>query len=117
MQKRRCKKGSPKEHQRLGTAEMFSSKFNTPSMSFTPAILSNSDLMKRPDLHQERGQSIWDPTGNSSLSDDLLRATIVVQHIMTELKNTDSEQLRIMAITKIALYLMNKNGLPPCRTD
>jgi hypothetical protein len=86
-------------------------------MSFAAAIRSNSDLMKRPDLHQETGQSVWYPIGNSSLSDDILRATILVQHIRTELKNTDSEQFRIMAITKIVLYIMNKNGLPPRRTD
>jgi hypothetical protein len=86
------------------------------SMSFAAAILSNWDLMKRPDLNQERGQSVWDPIGNSSFSDDILRATTVVQHIMTELKKTDSEQVRIMAITKIVLHLMNKNGLLPRRT-
>jgi hypothetical protein len=112
MQKRKSKR-TPKTM----TAGTFSSKFTTPSMTFAAAILSNSDLMKRPDLHQGRSQSVWDPIGNSSLSDDILRATIVIQHIKTELKNTDSEQFRIMAIIKIVLYLINKNGLPPRRTD
>jgi hypothetical protein len=42
-------------------------------------------------------------------SDDILKASIAVQQIMAEFKNAESEQSRVMAITRIALYLMNQN--------
>jgi hypothetical protein len=54
------------------------------------------------------GQSVRDPNVNSLPSDDILGASIVVQQIMTEFKNTESEQSRVMAITKIVLYLTNQ---------
>jgi hypothetical protein len=44
---------------------------------------------------------------NSLSSHDILRESIVVQQITTEFKNTESEQSRVIAITKIVLSLMN----------
>jgi hypothetical protein len=40
----------------------------------------------------------------------MLRALTVVQQIMTELKDAESEEAMIFAITKIVINLMKKNG-------
>jgi hypothetical protein len=58
---------------------------------------------------QERGQSARDPNANNLSSDEILKALIAEQQIMAELKNSDTEQSRAIAITRIVLYLMNKN--------
>jgi hypothetical protein len=107
------------------TGRKFSSNFITPTTSFAAALRGNSEHKNRPHLHQdsvaglvgretlkdeqrqERSQSGRDPNVNTLSSDDMLKASFVVQQIMAEFKNAESEQSRIMAITKIVLYLMN----------
>jgi hypothetical protein len=40
----------------------------------------------------------------------MLRVVTVVQHIMTEVNDTISEEAKIVAITKIVLNLMKQSG-------
>jgi hypothetical protein len=60
-------------------------------------------LRKTNSNKKEVSQSVRDPNVN------ILRASIVVQQIITEFKNAESES-RIMAIMKTVLYLMIPNG-------
>jgi hypothetical protein len=123
MQKRRSKR-TPNNM----TGRMFSSKFTTPTLSFAAALRGNSEQKKRPHLHQdsvaglinhetskneqqqERGQPVRDPNVNSFPSDNIQRTSNAVQQIMTKFENAELEQSRVMAITKLVLYLMNQNG-------
>jgi hypothetical protein len=102
---------------RTMTGRMFSSKFTTPTLSFTAALQGNLEQKKRPhhqdsvaalidpetsknEQQQESFQSVRDPNVNSLPSDDILRASIVVHQIMTEFKNAESEESKVMALQK-----------------
>jgi hypothetical protein len=56
-----------------------------------------------PVQQQETGQSVLAAIVNSQLLDNMLRAVIVVQQIMTEFNGAVSEVDKIVAITKIVL--------------
>jgi hypothetical protein len=59
---------------------------------------------------QKSGQSVQTPTVNSQPLDNMLRVVTVVQKIMTEFNGAVSEEVKIVAITKIVLNLMTQNG-------
>jgi hypothetical protein len=87
------------------TGGMLSSKLITSTLSFTVDSVTgliDTETSKN-EQQQERGQSVRDQNVNSLPSDNILRASITVQQIMTEFKNAESEQSRVMAITKIVL--------------
>jgi hypothetical protein len=57
------------------------------------------------------GQSLQTPNVNGSSLNDMLKVvTTVFQQIMTECYGAESEDDRIVAITKIVLKLMKQNG-------
>jgi hypothetical protein len=56
-------------------------------------------------------QSVQAPNANSSPLDDSFTAVATIfQQIMTELNGPESEEERIMAITKIVLKLIKQNA-------
>jgi hypothetical protein len=59
---------------------------------------------------QNAGQSAQASNGNSASLDNMFRVASVVQQIMTGLNDAMSEEQKIVAITKIAMKLMNSNG-------
>jgi hypothetical protein len=66
--------------------------------------------IRAPGLQQTTGQSVQAPLLNSQSLDNMLRVVTSVQQIMTEVNGAMSEEEKIVAITKIVLKLMNKNG-------
>jgi hypothetical protein len=59
---------------------------------------------------QPTGQSVQTSNVNSSSLDDMFKVATVVKQIMTELNGNVSEEAKIVAITKIVLYLMTRDG-------
>jgi hypothetical protein len=59
---------------------------------------------------QQTGQSVQAPTVHSSPLDDMFKVATVVQQIMTGLNGAVSEEEKIVAITKIVLNLMRRDG-------
>jgi hypothetical protein len=57
-------------------------------------------------------QSVQAPNASSSSLNDMLKVVTMIFHqIMTELNGAESEEDRVMAITKIVLKPMKPNGL------
>jgi hypothetical protein len=114
------------------TGRLFSSNYVVAGQSFAAALSGNSQqqqLHSRPTEKvlrnpvdrteaqptvqphtQNTGQSVKAPTVNSSSLDDMFKVATVVQQIMTELNGAVSEEDKIVAITKIVLSLMKRDG-------
>jgi hypothetical protein len=109
------------------TGRVFSSARTTPGISFAAALRSSGDQQQQPQANQvpvatpptkvkhnipapalqQTGQSVQAPSVSSHHFDNMMK---VVQQIMTEVSGAMSEEVKIVAITKIVLKLMNQNG-------
>jgi hypothetical protein len=106
----------------------FSSNYVTPGQSFAAALRSNpgqqppmrqapratAEPMRGPPPAEQQakpaGQSVQTSNVNSTSLDDMFKVATVVQQIMTELNGAVSEEGKIVAITKIVLSLMKRDG-------
>jgi hypothetical protein len=124
MQENRSQKIS-----RTTMGRVFSSSHTTPGMSFAEALRGRTEEQQQPQTHQvavtgparmealpqqeqqEAGQSVRAPYVNSLSLDKMLKVVVrVVQQIVTEYNDAVLEGAKILAITKIVLYLMEQNG-------
>jgi hypothetical protein len=65
----------------------------------------------RHNQQQVPSQSVQAPNANSSSLNDMFTVVATIfQQIMTQLSGAESEEDRILAITKIVLKLVKKNG-------
>jgi hypothetical protein len=62
-----------------------------------------------PALQQETGESLKDQRINSQNLENMSRVVTVVQYIMTLFNCALSEEDKMVAITKIVLYIMKQN--------
>jgi hypothetical protein len=63
------------------------------------------------EAQQTSTKSVQAPNANSLFPNDMFKAVATAfQQIMTELNGAESEEVRIMAITKVVLKLMKQNG-------
>jgi hypothetical protein len=112
---------------------VFSSSHTTPELPFAAvyaATHSNSRSLGRPQLHrpatlqweklvppplrhnqqQVPGQSVQAPNANSSSVNDMFTVVATIfQQIVTDLNGVESEEERIVAITKIVFKLMKQD--------
>jgi hypothetical protein len=116
---------------KITTVMVLSSNLITPDVSFAAALRGSGEQQKRPQsrdvpmacppaagkqnlpapaLQQETCQSVQAQRVNSQPLDNMLRAVIVVQQIMTEFNGALSEEDKIVAITEIVLNLKKPNG-------
>jgi hypothetical protein len=129
-QRRNAKKEGSENTQNYH-GQVFTSNSITPSVSFAAALRGSAEQQQQtkanqvpvtsppaaginhipaPALQRETGQSVQAPNVNSQPLDIMLRVVTVVQQIMTEFSGAVSERDKLMAITKIILYLMQQNG-------
>jgi hypothetical protein len=106
---------------------LFTSAYVVPGQSFAAAL--RGDSQQQPPMRQnhkvkpnpadqtefqpptqQTGQSVQAPTVHSSPLDDMFKVATVVQQIMTGLNGAVSEEEKIVAITKIVLNLMRRDG-------
>jgi hypothetical protein len=83
------------------------------SATLHPATLGEMSAPhpKRHNQQQTPSQSVQAPNKNSSSVSDIFKVVAMIfQHITTELNEAESEEDRIMSITKIVLKLMKQNG-------
>jgi hypothetical protein len=101
--------------------QKFSSDYVVPDKSFAAALRSNSQQQQPPVIttetpapteHQQQkaGQSVQASNVSSVSLDNMFKVATVVQQIMTEFSGAVSAKAKRVAITKIVLNLMNKNG-------
>jgi hypothetical protein len=101
---------------------VFTSKPVKPTLSFSAAFRGHTDEQAHKETatrlngtkptatsHQETSQSVLAPSVNND-THDMIRVITIVQQIMTELKGAVSEEAKVLAITKILVKLMNKDG-------
>jgi hypothetical protein len=113
---------------------MFCSNLTTPGMPFVAALRWRTGEQQQHQTHQgtvagratmeprvpgalhqheeqTTGQSVQAPNVNSLLLDKMLKVVVrVIQQIVTESNGAVLEEDKIVAITKIVLTLMEKNG-------
>jgi hypothetical protein len=76
------------------------------------ACLATVEEMSAPSLEAQPTStaSVQAPNANSSSLNDMFKEVVMAfQQIMTELNGAESEEARVVAITKILLKLMKKN--------
>jgi hypothetical protein len=132
MPRRKCRRESQKAPKTMG--RVFSSNYTTPGLPFAVVPHTNTQKQQLPHLQlvplacpatvgemrtpptvqhhqqQETGQSPQAFNINSASLNNMFRVTTAVQQIMTELNGAMSEEGNIVAITKIVLNLMKKDG-------
>jgi hypothetical protein len=116
------------------TRRVFSSNLTTPGMSFAAVLQGKTEEQQQPRLHQvavaglatveprvptalpqheqqTTDESVWATNVNRLPLDKILRVVVMVaQQIMTEFNGAVLEEAKIVAVTKIVLHLMEKNG-------
>jgi hypothetical protein len=111
------------------TGRVFSSSQTTPGLSFAAVLRSNTQQQQQqqqqpeppsvaqacssPLRHSQQvpSQSVQAPNANSSSLNNMSTTVVTIfQQIMAELNGTESEEARIMAITKIVFKLMKQSG-------